>query len=103
MKSYLALPLASALLLVVPGQPQGQETQPYSQWPGHARMVQNADESAQSETDMSFGDMGQTVTAPGRSMKDTAYGGVANMSGETGGPAYPNCVNGPDCKIYIGH
>ena len=102
MKAYLALPLASALLLVVAGQPQGQETQPYSQSPGHARMVQNADESAQAETDMSFGDMGQTVTAPGRSMKDAAYGGVAAMSGEAGGPANLNCVNGPDCKVYIG-
>lgn len=102
MKAYLALPLASALLLVA-GQPQGQEAQPYSQWPGHARMEQNADESAQAETDMSFGDMGQTVTAPGRSMKDAAYGGVATMSGEAGGPAHSNCANGPDCKVYIGH
>lgn len=103
MKAYLALPLASALLLVVAGQSQGQEAQPYSQWPGHARMEQNANESAQADTDMSYGDMGQSATAPGRPLKETSYGGVAGMSGEAGAPLNQNCAAGPDCKIYGGH
>jgi hypothetical protein len=102
MKSYLALPFASVLLFATAGQVSGQGLQPDSQWSAHARMQQNANESAQAETDMSYGNLGWSPNASGQFVKNASYGGVAATHGEMGGPANTQCSTGTRCDIFFG-
>ncbi|WP_207004820.1 hypothetical protein [Trinickia mobilis] len=84
MKSRLVLPIAGALLLAAAGAVSAAETQPENQQtPGQAAMMKNADTSAQSST-------------------DTAYGGVSDMRGASGGMRVHACPSRPQCDIFFG-
>jgi len=82
MKSRLVLPIAGALLLAAAGAVSAAELQPEDQQtPGQAKMMQNANMSAQSSS-------------------DTSYGGVPDTRGATGGAR--TCTPWPHCDIFFG-
>jgi hypothetical protein len=65
-------------------------------------MQQNANESAQATTDMSFSESGQGM--PGaQPVRNVSYGGVAAGQSESGGRQGQPCTSsGPQCRIYFG-
>ncbi|TKC87772.1 hypothetical protein FAZ69_15935 [Trinickia terrae] len=69
MKSRFVWPLSAALLLAAAGAVSAAETQPQpqdqQQSQGQATMMQNADTSAQTGSDTSFGGVGDTRSASG--------------------------------------
>lgn len=100
----LRLLMASAsavLFLFVPRTAGAQDSQQGAAMPGHAVMQQNANESAQATTDMSFGENGQAAPAQ-QSVQNVSYGGVAGGRSETSGRDGRPCSDGPQCKVYFG-
>ncbi|MGF6297602.1 MULTISPECIES: hypothetical protein [Paraburkholderia] len=83
MKSRLVLTAACSLLLVA-GVSNAVERQQDEQSSAHATMKQNANESAQSSTDMS-------------------YGGVPDTRMEAGNTPTRACSARPQCNIFFGH
>lgn len=85
MKSRFVLPIAGALLLAAAGAVSAAETQqpqdPQTQ--GQAQMMQNANTSAQSST-------------------DTSYGGVPDTRSTAGGMRTHTCSSRPQCDIFFG-
>lgn len=87
MKLRLVVALASMVLLLAPTAAVALDSQQ-----GRALMLHNANESAQSNTDISLGETGQ----------DTAYGGVAGGQSEAGSRQDRQCSAGVHCKVYFG-
>lgn len=83
MKSRLAFAVSSVFLLVVAGTANAQQTQQAQQPSGQATMQQDANTSAQSSTDTSYGGMPDTRSAKS-SMRTR------------------NCTTGPQCDIFFG-
>jgi hypothetical protein len=98
MKSRLFLLLMGAVLLVTAGAANGAETWTTTQPSSRAQMQQNANESAQAATDMSYTEKGQNATAT-----NTSYGGVAGGQSDRGAPHGRSCATGPECNIYFGN
>jgi hypothetical protein len=67
--------------------------------PGRAMMEQNANESAQSTTDMSFG---QSWDAHDQRVRNASYGGVPAGESQAGGRRSQSCSFGTECKVYFG-
>lgn len=84
MKSRFVLSIAGALLLAAAGAVSAAEVQPENQQTqGQAQMMQNANTSAQSST-------------------DTSYGGVSDTRGAAGGMRVQTCSSRPQCDIFFG-
>jgi hypothetical protein len=66
---------------------------------GRAMMEHNANESAQSTTDMSFG---QSWDSRDQGVRNASYGGVAAGESQAGGGGSKSCASGPECKVYFG-
>jgi hypothetical protein len=103
MKSHSILPWPGVVLLVAAGVANGLETQKDVQPSGRAVMEQNADESAQSSTDMYYRETGQNPNASAQTQADTSYGGVADTRFATGGRRLRPCPAGFQCNIFFGH
>lgn len=99
MKTFLVLPLAGAGLLLAAGASNGQGME--AQSAGRAIFEQNANESAQSATDMRYLDSGQSGQASSGVLTNTSYGGAADSLGQSGGPL--RCSGPLQCNIYRGH
>lgn len=67
---------------------------------GRAIMEQNADESAQATTDMSFG---PSWDSRDHGVRNASYGGVPAGESQAGGRRGRSCSFGTQCKIYFGH
>ncbi|WP_233834932.1 hypothetical protein [Paraburkholderia sp. ZP32-5] len=91
---------ASAVLFLAPRTATAEQpgSQPEPAMSGRAVMQQNANESAQATTDMSFGQSWQ----PRQGVQDASYGGVATGQSEAGGKRGQSCSAGSDCRIYFG-
>ncbi|MDE1180568.1 hypothetical protein [Paraburkholderia sp.] len=105
MKSYLSSSLASALLVVgmiqvqvVQAQDMGADPQQSSR----ARMAEHANASAQSATDISYGETQPANGIASQPLNDTSYGGVPDMTSQSGGPRTTPCVPATHCDIYFG-
>jgi hypothetical protein len=92
--------VASAVLLLAPRTVTAAELsgQLDAGMSGRAVMQHNANESAQSTTDMSFGQSWQ----PRQGAQDASYGGVAAGQSEAGGKGGQSCAVGTGCKVYFG-
>ena len=104
MKLRLLMALASALFLLAPRTAGAMdvEGQQGAGMSGRALMQQNANESAQATTDVSFSESGQGM--PGaQPVQNVSYGGVAAGQSEAGGPPSQRCTSSaPQCRIYFG-
>ncbi|HEY1999904.1 hypothetical protein [Paraburkholderia sp.] len=98
MKTLFVLTAAGAGLLLAAGATNGQGMDMQS--PGRAIFEQNANESAQSATDMRYSDSVQSDKGPSGAFANTSYGGTADTQGQAGGP---RCTFAPHCNIYRGH
>lgn len=99
MKALFVLPLASAGLLLAAGMANGQNMGADAQPRARAILEQNANQSAQDATDMSYSETGQPGKLTARSITNASYGGTADSRGDSGGPL---CVTGPQCNIFRG-
>lgn len=104
MKLRTWMAMASAMLLLAPGAAGASEMadQQALGMSGHEMMEQNANESAQATTDMSFGESGQSMMPGAQPVQNVSYGGVAAGQSEAGGRLGQPCTSGPQCKIYFG-
>lgn len=102
MKSLFVLPLAAAGLLLTAGAANGQGAGMGVQPAGRAALEQNADESVQDITDMSYGEMGESAKTPSHSLTNLSYGGTPDVQGEAGAASAPPCVAGTQCSIFRG-
>ncbi|MFM0055235.1 hypothetical protein PQR64_06395 [Paraburkholderia phytofirmans] len=104
MKLRLWMALASAVFLLAPKTAGAldMEGQQGAGMSGRALMQQNANESAQATTDMSFSESGQGM--PGaQPVQNVSYGGVAAGQSQAGGPQNQPCTaSAPQCRIYFG-
>ena len=100
MKLRLLMTMACAILFLTPNTAGalGIEGQPGAGVSGRALMQQDANESAQATTDMSFGEAAQGAQA----VRNVSYGGVAAGQSEAGGRQNQPCASGPQCRIYFG-
>ena len=87
MKSAFVLSAASAVLLVSAGFTSAQETQQSVQPSARARMVENANASAQSSTDVSYGGVPDTRSATGAARS----------------PISPKCATRLKCDLFPKH
>ncbi|CAE6692217.1 hypothetical protein PQR37_20550 [Paraburkholderia nemoris] len=101
MKLRLLMALASAALFLAPSTAGALDSQQGQAVSGQA-LMQNANESAQATTDMSFGDTARTVMPAGQAVQSVSYGGVAAGATEVGGRQERPCASGPQCRIYFG-
>lgn len=102
MNVRLGLLRASAALLITTGVANESDTQIDHQPAGRAFMEQSADESAQSSTDMSYGQVRHVADSPTQATSDTSYGGVFNIHSETGSPHIRTCSTGIQCNGTFG-
>ncbi|MGF6726527.1 hypothetical protein P3T43_005917 [Paraburkholderia sp. GAS41] len=98
MKSLFVLSLASASLLLAAGMANGQNMGTDAQLRGRT-MLENANQSAQDATDMSYSEPGQPGKLTARSITNASYGGEADSEEDSGGP---RCTTGPHCNIFRG-
>ncbi|CAE6728131.1 hypothetical protein [Paraburkholderia haematera] len=101
MKLRLLMALASAALFLVPNTAGAQEIQQGESVSGRA-LMQNANESAQDITDMSFGEAGRAVMPAAQPIQNVSYGGVAAGAAQAGSRQERPCSSGPQCRIYFG-
>ena len=101
MKLRLWMALASAALFLTPNPAGAVDSAQDEAAPGQAFM-QNANESAQATTDMSFGETGRTMMPGAQAVQNVSYGGVAAGTEEAGGRQERPCSSGPQCRIYFG-
>ena len=87
MKSAFALTAVGAALLVSAGCTSVQETQQSEQQPARATMVENANASAQSSTDVSYGGVPDTRSATESKRSDSS----------------PTCANAVQCDAPSKH
>ena len=99
MKSLFVLMLAGAGLLLASSVVNGQEMRADGQARGRAILEQNADDTAQDATDMSYGEVGRYGTPRARYITNASYGGTADVDEESGGS---RCTAGPQCNIFRG-
>ncbi|HEX7907838.1 MAG TPA: hypothetical protein VF534_07080 [Paraburkholderia sp.] len=104
MKLRIWMAMAGAMLLLAPGTAGASEleAQQAAGMSGHEMMQQNANESAQATTDMSFGESGQSMMPGAQPVQNVSYGGVAAGQSEAGGRYGQPCSSGPQCRIYFG-
>jgi hypothetical protein len=104
MKVRLLMVVASAVLFLAPrsASATGLDGQPGTEMSGRALMQQNANESAQATTDMSFGAAAQGSDTGTQAVQNVSYGGVAGGQSESGGRQSQPCTSGPQCRIYFG-
>ncbi|HZZ01936.1 hypothetical protein [Paraburkholderia sp.] len=102
MKLRLLMALASVALFLVPNSAGALDSQQDDAGSGRALMQQNANESAQDTTDMSFSETGRAVMPVGQPVQNVSYGGVAAGAAEAGGRQERPCSSGPQCRIYLG-
>jgi hypothetical protein len=104
MKLRLLMVVASAVLFLAPRTASATEMagQPGAGESGRALMQQNANESAQATTDMSYGEAAQGSNSGARAMQNTSYGGAPAGQSESGGRHERTCGSGPQCRIYFG-
>ncbi|MFL9965934.1 hypothetical protein PQR02_33940 [Paraburkholderia sediminicola] len=105
MKLRLSMVVASALLFLVPRTASAMELdgQPGAGASGRALMQQNANESAQATTDMSYGEAAQGTDTRTQAVQNVSYGGVAAGQSDAGsGRQGKPCSTGPQCRIYFG-
>ncbi|MGF6770449.1 hypothetical protein P3T18_002928 [Paraburkholderia sp. GAS199] len=101
MKLRLWVAVASAVLFLAP-KTAGALDNPQTQAANGQALMQNANQSAQATTDMSYGDAGQANTPGAEDVRNVSYGGTAAGHAETGGPQWQPCSGGPQCKVYFG-
>jgi hypothetical protein len=101
MKVRILMIAASAVLLLAPRTASAAELSGHADagMSGRAQMQQNANESAQATTDMSFG---HSWDARDQGVRNTSYGGVAAGESQAGGRRGRSCTVGSECKIYFG-
>ena len=87
MKSAFALPAAGALFLLSAGCTSVQETRQSVQPSARATMIENANASAQSSTDVSYGGVPDTRSA----------------AGGTRSPSSPTCTTRLKCDLFSKH
>lgn len=99
MKLRLLMILASAVLFLAPRPVSALESdgQQNAGALGRAVMQQNANESAQSTTDIPLGE-----TGPSQSLQNVSYGGMPAGQSESGEPYTAPCTSGPQCRTYFG-
>jgi hypothetical protein len=102
MKLRLLMALASAVLFLAPKTAGALDGQPGAGLSGSARMEQNANESVQAITDISFGETGQEAMPAAQPMQNVSYGGAAGGQSQTGGRQDRPCSGGPQCRVYFG-
>ena len=102
MKLRLLMTLASAALFLAPSTAGALDSQQDEAVSGRVLMQQNANESAQDTTDMSFGESGRTMMPAAQPLQNVSYGGVAAGATEAGGRQERPCTSGPQCRIYFG-
>ncbi len=104
MKLHLLMAMASAVLFLAPATVGASEmaAQQAAGMSGHQMMQQNANESAQATTDMSFGESGQSMMPGVKPVQNVSYGGVAAGQSEAGGRQSQPCPSGPKCSLYFG-
>jgi hypothetical protein len=104
MKVRLLMLVASAVLFLAPrtAGAMGMDGQPDTGTSGRVLMEQNANESAQATTDMSFGEAAQGTDARTQAVRNVSYGGVAAGQSESGGRQGQPCASGSQCRIYFG-
>src|SRR5258708_8691348 len=100
MKLGLLRALGSVALFRAAGRAGALDSQQDEAVSGRA-LMQNANESAQATTDMSFGDTVRTVMPAGQPVQNVSYGGVAAGATEVGGRQERPCASGPQCRIYF--
>lgn len=66
---------------------------------GRAMMQQNANESAQATTDMSFG---QSWDSRDQGVRNASYGGVPAGGSQAGGRRSQSCSFDTECRVYFG-
>ena len=100
MKFLLWMAMASAVLLLVPVSVGAQQADSAAGdgMSGRSLMQQNANESVQATTDISFGAPAQ----PAQGVRNASYGGVAAGQSEMGGRSNQPCSSGPLCRVYFG-
>jgi hypothetical protein len=101
MKLRLLMALASAALFLAPNTAGAQGNHLGEAVSGQV-LMQNANESAQDTTDMSFGETGRTIMPAAQPVQNVSYGGVAAGATEAGGRQERPCSSGPQCRIYFG-
>ncbi|NPT53999.1 hypothetical protein [Paraburkholderia elongata] len=101
MKLRLLMALASAALFLAPNTAGAFDSQQGEAVSGRV-LMQNANESAQDITDMSYGEAGRTIMPAAQSVRNASYGGVGAGSTEAGGRQERPCASGPQCRIYFG-
>ena len=101
MKLRLMMALASAALFLAPNPAGALDSQQGDAASGRA-LMQNANESAQDTTDMSFGETVRTVMPAGQPVQNVSYGGVVAGATDAGGRQERSCPSGPQCRIYFG-
>jgi hypothetical protein len=102
MKLLFVLPWAVAALLLTASAANGQGASMGAQPAGRAVLEQNADQSAQDITDMSYSEMGQSAKTQPHPITNVSYGGTPEIQGEAGAPGVPPCVSGAQCDIFRG-
>lgn len=103
MKSRLLLVAASSALLFVPRTAGAVETATTpSIESGRTQMLQDANESEQATTDMSYGAAAGEPGTGSQAVQGVSYGGAAAGRSETGSRV-GRCGAGPECRIYFGH
>ncbi|CAB3782631.1 hypothetical protein [Paraburkholderia caffeinilytica] len=101
MKLRLLTALASAALILAPSTAGALDSQQGSAVSGRT-LMQNANESVQDTTDMSFGDSVRTAMPAGQPMQNVSYGGVTAGATDAGGRQERPCAAGVQCRIYFG-
>ncbi|MFM0152972.1 hypothetical protein PQQ99_05760 [Paraburkholderia sediminicola] len=102
MRLRLLMALVSAAFFLVPNTAGALDSQQDDAGSGRALMQQNANESAQDATDMSFGETGRTMMPAAQPVQNVSYGGAAAGATEAGGRQERPCSSGAQCRIYFG-
>ena len=102
MKLRLLMALASAVLFLAPKTAGALDSQPGAGISGSARMQQNANESAQATTDISFGETGQAAASADQPLQNVSYGGTTSGQSQAGGRQDKPCSGAPQCRVYFG-
>jgi hypothetical protein len=101
MKLRLLMALASIALFLAPN-PAGALDGPQDEGVPGRTLMQNANESAQATTDMSYGEAGRSTMPGAQAVQNVSYGGVAAGTEEAGGRQERPCSSGPQCRVYFG-
>ncbi|EEA04452.1 conserved hypothetical protein [Burkholderia sp. H160] len=101
MRVRLLMIAATAVLCLMPRTARAAELsgQADPDMAGRAMMQQNANESAQATTDMSFG---RNWDSREQGMRNASYGGVPAGESQAGGRRGQSCSFGTECRTYFG-